>query len=107
MGRAEQISVGDPERRRSDSPGPCMGPLVSGPQRDKVLGFISKVGARSCKSLRVCELSKPCTGAEFGSVGASCSSSRSPELIRLVEVGLSSRGEHRLRWTLLSIRLVC
>lgn len=41
--RARAVSVGDPSRRSGESPGPCMGPLVSRGQRDKVLGYVSKV----------------------------------------------------------------
>lgn len=45
--RAGRISVGDPLRDDEDKKeregATCMGPLVSGPQRDKVLGFISRV----------------------------------------------------------------
>lgn len=43
--RAATVSVGDPLRGDSDKsvPGTCMGPLVSGPQRDKVVGFITRV----------------------------------------------------------------
>lgn len=45
--RASRISVGDPMRRGRDAPGPCMGPLVSGPQKEKVLGFVTRVSARN------------------------------------------------------------
>lgn len=38
--RTATVSVGDPLRGEGGS---FMGPLVSGPQRDKVLGFISRV----------------------------------------------------------------
>ena len=47
--RAGRVSVGDPLRDDKDNDekegegATCMGPLVSGPQRDKVLGFISRV----------------------------------------------------------------
>lgn len=48
--RARRVSVGDPLREDKDDKddkegegATCMGPLVSGPQRDKVLGFISRV----------------------------------------------------------------
>lgn len=45
--RAASVSVGDPLRGDEEEGGAkavaCMGPLVSGPQRDKVLGFISRV----------------------------------------------------------------
>lgn len=43
--RTATVSVGDPLRDEGDKsvPGSFMGPLVSGPQRDKVLGFISRV----------------------------------------------------------------
>lgn len=52
--RAGRVSVGDPlreggDKRKGDEEGEgatCMGPLVSGPQRDKVLGFISRVRMR-------------------------------------------------------------
>eukprot|EP00904_Undaria_pinnatifida_P003514 jgi/Undpi1/13163/HiC_scaffold_8.g02825.m1 len=40
--RASRISVGDPMRRGQDAPGPCMGPLVSATQRDKVQGFVQR-----------------------------------------------------------------
>ncbi|CBJ33263.1 Aldehyde dehydrogenase [Ectocarpus siliculosus] len=40
--RASRISVGDPMRRGRDAPGPCMGPLVSGPQKERVLGFVTR-----------------------------------------------------------------
>ena len=33
-------------RRGQDSPGPCMGPLVSATQKERVLGFVTRV--RSC-----------------------------------------------------------
>lgn len=43
--RAGRVSVGDPLREDGNvgEGATCMGPLVSGPQRDKVLGFISRV----------------------------------------------------------------
>lgn len=42
--RAASVTVGDPLRGdEKELEGTCMGPLVSGPQRDKVLGFISRV----------------------------------------------------------------
>lgn len=41
--RAKAISIGDPMRRGEDAPGPCMGPLVSATQRDRVLGFVKRV----------------------------------------------------------------
>ncbi len=34
-------------RRGQNAPGPCMGPLVSTSQKDKVLGFVSRVRATS------------------------------------------------------------
>ncbi|CAM9780983.1 unnamed protein product, partial [Hapterophycus canaliculatus] len=40
--RASQVSVGDPMRRGEEAPGPCMGPLVSASQRERVLGFIKR-----------------------------------------------------------------
>lgn len=44
LDRAASISVGNPLRGEDEGhAGTCMGPLVSGPQRDKVLGFISRV----------------------------------------------------------------
>lgn len=41
--RAKAISIGNPMRRGEDAPGPCMGPLVSASQRDRVLGFVKRV----------------------------------------------------------------
>ncbi|CAN0270524.1 unnamed protein product [Pylaiella littoralis] len=41
--RAASVTVGDPLRGDDkEATGQCMGPLVSGPQKDKVLGFISR-----------------------------------------------------------------
>lgn len=46
--RASRVSVGDPMRRGQDSPGPCMGPLVSSTQKERVVGFVTRVSA-ACK----------------------------------------------------------
>ncbi|CAM9216597.1 unnamed protein product [Choristocarpus tenellus] len=47
--RVAKISVGDPLREEmSDT---CMGPLVSGTQRDKVLGFISRAVAGGARAV--------------------------------------------------------
>ncbi|CAM9397565.1 unnamed protein product [Scytosiphon promiscuus] len=40
--RASQVSVGDPMRRGEEAPGPCMGPLVSASQKEKVIGFVKR-----------------------------------------------------------------
>lgn len=43
--RANRISIGNPLRRGCDAPGPCMGPLVSQSQKERVVGFVEKVSA--------------------------------------------------------------
>ncbi|CAN0031366.1 unnamed protein product, partial [Ectocarpus sp. 13 AM-2016] len=50
--RAASVTVGGPLRGDDkEAEGTCMGPLVSGPQRDKVLGFISRAVDAGAKVL--------------------------------------------------------
>eukprot|EP00903_Cladosiphon_okamuranus_P008338 g8021.t1 len=50
--RAGRVSVGSPLRGDKEAEGAtCMGPLVSGPQRDKVLGFVSRAVDAGAKIL--------------------------------------------------------
>ncbi|CAN0526030.1 unnamed protein product, partial [Laminaria digitata] len=45
--KAATISVGDPFRGEDkEAKGTCMGPLVSGTQRDKVQGFVERVSGK-------------------------------------------------------------
>lgn len=47
LDRAASISVGSPLRSEDKKgSGGFMGPLISGPQRDKVIGFIERVSER-------------------------------------------------------------
>ncbi|CAM9460686.1 unnamed protein product [Ectocarpus sp. 6 AP-2014] len=50
--RAASVTVGGPLRGDDkEAEGTCMGPLVSGPQRDKVLGFVSRAVDAGAKVL--------------------------------------------------------
>lgn len=52
LDRASSVSVGSPLRPEDKEAGTYMGPLVSGPQRDKVLGFVSRVRTHMRQSCR-------------------------------------------------------